>query len=271
MSLRRYLRRQVAEVGKQEWLNWPYHLDPQGIRVERVSVTVPNLPLHLEGFAIGVLSDLHVGPLVRPNQARRAAQMLADLQPDLVLLAGDLVSDVEAVKEMGYVLAPLRGAFAVLGNWDYGSESAFALCFRPAFRMLVNEGVEPVPGLWLAGLDDVLLGKPDLEAALAGAPIGAVRILLVHEPDFADRVRPEHQIALQISGHTHGGQIRAPLIGPLLLPTLGRKYHTGLRQAPACQVYTTRGLGVTHIPIRFLCPPEITLLTLTSTPHQTAT
>lgn len=258
-------------MGKREWLTWPYNLDPGAVRVERVSVSVADLPLHLNGFTIGVLSDLHVGPLIRPAQVRQAAVVLAGLQPDVVLLAGDLVSDVDAVRELGYVLAPLPGAYAVLGNWDYGSQAAFDLLFHPAFRMLVNEGVEPVPGLWLAGLDDVLWGKPNLEAALAGAPEGAVRILLVHEPDFADRVRPEHRIALQISGHTHGGQIRAPLIGPLLLPTLGRKYHTRLRQAPACQVYTTRGLGVTHLPVRFLCPPEITLLTLTPATEQPPT
>ena len=242
---------------------------PRHVVLERVTVQVPDLPPGLAGYTIGVLTDLHLGALVATEFVRRAAEMLASEQPDLVVVLGDLVSEESAVRELPVALAPLGGAaVGVWGNWDLSVEGAME---QRVVRMLVNEGFAPVPGLWVAGVDDTVLGEPDLAKALAGAPPApgaggaaraAVRILLAHEPDFAEQVKPEHNIALQLSGHSHGGQIRLPLVGPLMLPPGGRKYPMGLRQARACQVYTSRGVGTAHLPIRLFCPPEVTLITL---------
>jgi predicted MPP superfamily phosphohydrolase len=238
-----------------------YGVVPDRIAVERVRIEVDGLPPHLEGFTIGVLSDLHLGPLVREEFVRSAAEKLAAERPNLVVVAGDLLSHHDYTKVVPGVLEPVQGALAVLGNWDYYAGTPW---FGTGLRWLINRGVEVAPGLWVAGVDDTLYGRPDLRQALAGAPDGAVRILLCHEPDFADAVKPEHRIALQISGHSHGGQVRLPLFPPLLLPKRGRKYVAGLYAAPACHVYTTRGLGVAHLPLRLNCPPEISLLTLAS-------
>lgn len=239
-----------------------YRLNAAAVPVERVTVPIVGLPAHLHGYTLGVLTDLHIGPLLGPERVAAVAERLAAMRPDLVVVAGDLVSAADAAGQLDRALAPVQGALAVPGNWDYRTKAIPALLGCASVRFLLNEGVEAAPGLWIAGLDDALSGRPDIGRALAGAPEGAVRILLAHEPDVAARVRAEDRIALQISGHSHGGQIVLPLLGAALLPTLGRRYPTGLARAPHCQVYTSRGLGVAHLPIRWNCPPEITLITL---------
>lgn len=235
-------------------------VEPREYRLEQHAIPIAGLSRHLAGFKIGVLTDLHLGPLVSTDLIHRAVAALAAQKPDLTLIAGDMTSTPDALADLEEVLAPVAGALAVLGNWDFRHRHH---PYR-AVRLLMNEGLLVAPGLWIGGLEDGIWGEPDLDAAMRGAPDDAVRILLAHEPDLADLVQPEHRIALQVSGHSHGGQVRLPLVGPLLLPPLGRKYPAGLASAPSCQVYTSRGLGMTHLPIRFGCPPEITLLTLTN-------
>jgi len=240
---------------------YAFLIEPDRLVVERVRLPVPGLPPHLDGFTIGVISDLHLGPFVPARRIRRAAGVLARARPDLTIVAGDFVSAPEAVAQLPEALAPLKRPVGVLGNWDWRVP---AMRTQTIVRLLINDGFEAAPGLWVAGVDDSRRGRPDIDAAMAKAPKSAIRILIAHEPEVADRVRPDHRVALQISGHSHGGQVRLPLIGPLLLPRLGRKYHTGLSAGPACPVYTTRGVGMVHLPVRFLCPPEVTLITLTT-------
>lgn len=124
--------------------------------------------------------------------------------------------------------------------------------------------------LWIAGIDDVLTGAPDLHNALRQVPVGDVTILLAHEPDYADAAS-RFPVHLQLSGHSHGGQVRLPLLGAPILPSLARKYPAGLRQVGNLQLYTNRGIGVIDPPIRINCPPEITLLTLRSAMRGKAT
>lgn len=186
------------------------------------------------------------------EQGCQIAEKLAALKPDLVVVAGDMTAITGTGKVhrlIDQALAPIKGAYGVLGNWDYDHHSVpvgvrpLPMGVKPqsTVRLLANEGVLVVPGLWLAGLDEGIFGDPDVDKAVVGAPEGAVRILLAHEPDLADLVRPEHQVALQISGHTHGGQVRIPFLQPILRPPLGRKYFVGLNKAPACHVYTSGG------------------------------
>lgn len=242
------------------WKHLLIQYKPRHIRLERVAVPVKSLPLHLEGITIGVISDLHLGTLGSFARVHHAATMLAAAKPDLIIVAGDLTSKPEAEPLLDEALAPVQGAYGVLGNWDYSFPPKVRR--QRAIRLLINEGLLVAPGLWIGGVDDGLMGKPDIDRAMSGAPDDAIRILIAHEPELADRVTAEHRIHLQISGHSHGGQIRLPGWGPILLPRMGRNYHTGLNRAPHCLVYTTRGLGMSHLPFRVLCPPEVTLLTL---------
>jgi predicted MPP superfamily phosphohydrolase len=159
------------------------------------------------------------------------------------------------------------GIFAVLGNHDQ--------C-NPQFiiRSLENHGITVLRNyalhvesggarFWIAGVDDVLEGNARLDESLRTIPRGEATILLAHEPDFADAAR-RYPVDLQLSGHSHGGQIRLPLAGATYLPPLARKYPSGLRRLGPLTLYTNRGLGTVVLPIRFDCPPEVTLLTLRS-------
>jgi len=270
LNRRQFLKTTLGLVaGAAGLAAYPTLLEPNWIRLERLTFPVPGLPADLDGYTIGVLADLHMGPLVPVGRVRRAAAMLAAQKPDLVMVAGDMTGHVEMEEAHRMVddgLAPVKGAYGVLGNWDYfhydGRLKFYGIKPQSTVRMLVNEGVEVAPGLWLGGLNEGIFLDADVDKALAGAPRGAVKLLLAHEPDLADLVRPDHGVALQISGHTHGGQVRLPVAGPLILPPMGQKYVAGLCKAPACHVYVSRGLGTTQVPVRLFCPPEITLIQL---------
>jgi predicted MPP superfamily phosphohydrolase len=115
--------------------------------------------------------------------------------------------------------------------------------------------------LWLAGIDSVLGRTSDLQRALTGVPRDEPIILLAHEPDYADHAA-RFGIDLQLSGHSHGGQVRIPGVRPIYLPPMARKYYAGGYQVGALALYTTRGIGTIGVPFRFACPPEATVVVL---------
>jgi predicted MPP superfamily phosphohydrolase len=160
-----------------------------------------------------------------------------------------------------------HGVFSVLGNHDHMTNKRVVLTGlkESGLPVLINDGVTLSRGqqvLYLAGLDDGRRGHPDLPKALEKRPGQVPTILLVHEPDFADTYSTDGTISLQLSGHSHGGQIRLPGVGALALPRYGRKYDQGLYRVQDMWLYTTRGIGVTGPPIRLNCRPEITEITL---------
>ena len=250
--------------------SWTLKIEPRWLVVEEVIVPLRRLPLALDGLRIAHLSDLHLGPDIRAEHLEEAAALTMSLQADLIVLTGDYVTrraeyGPGLVKPLSRLRAPL-GVYATLGNHDHwaGAQeitshlaAAGLSVMRNASRPITRDGAT----LWLVGLDDVWFGSGDLREALAGIPSDACKVALVHEPDFADQ-SARHGIDLQLSGHTHGGQVRLPGLGPLILPKWGRKYPIGLQRAGGTWVYTSRGVGLVPPPIRFNCPPEIALLTL---------
>lgn len=236
----------------------------------RLDVPITGLPPALDGLRIGHLTDLHLGPYFRPEQARPAVDLLRAAAPDLIAMTGDLIDErrrelVPAAQLMAGLSAPL-GVYGVLGNHDHrpgGARLLAALAeHAPQVHILVNDACRvplPTAELWVAGIDSIYLGLADPEAALAPVPPSAACLFLTHEPDAADYLpRP---VTLSLAGHAHGGQIR--LGGrPLLLPPLGRQYHGGLNQSRTSPIYTGRGVGWTGLPLRLGCPPEVALLRL---------
>jgi predicted MPP superfamily phosphohydrolase len=243
-------------------------IEPQWLAVERVNVPLPGMPADLNGFTIVQLSDLHRGPEVTQEDLARAVTLALQQEADLVVLTGDYVSDSAAYAfSCADALSPLLASgdvLACLGNHDHWTDAdtvAGALA-GAGLTVLRNTAREVADGLWVAAVDDVWERYADLEKALEEVPAGAEVVLLAHEPDYADEVAADGRVSLQLSGHSHGGQVRLPFIGPPLLPYLGRKYPAGLYRVGGMWLYVNRGVGLISPPVRFNCRPEVTQLTL---------
>jgi predicted MPP superfamily phosphohydrolase len=245
------------------------------IKINRQPVPVPNLPGALAGTTVAVLADLHHGPFVGIAFIREAVRLANALRPDLIALVGDYAHKgpqaqaqlPPCLEALSRLHAPL-GVFAVPGNHDMQDEGRVyqELISATPLTDLTNrsERVSANGGrLWLAGVDDLWWGRPDLGRALKGVPEGAPVVLLCHNPDFAEE-SPDERVGLMLSGHTHGGQVYLPALGSPWIPSrYGAKYRCGLVQGPASRVLVSRGLGEAGVPLRLNVPPEINLLTLT--------
>jgi uncharacterized protein len=240
--------------------------------VERVSIPIAGLPAAAEGLRIVQLSDIHLFPHTTIELVRHVVAEVNRLAPDLVLLTGDYVLETaDSIAELAPALAqmnPRQGIFSVLGNHDIWTNKTAVTdgLVKAGIPVLHNKGLVPggiKPLFYLAGMDDGWGGEPDLPSVMANHTGNLPTILLFHEPDFADRFAVEPRLSLQLSGHSHGGQVRIPGIGAPILPRYGRKYDMGLYRVKEMWLYTTRGVGVIGVPIRLNCRPEITEITLT--------
>lgn len=247
-------------------------IEPQKLTVESVAIPISQLHPALEGFRIVQLSDFHLHPHTQLPLIEKAVVQANALRPDLVVLTGDFVLEsIESIFELAPVLGQLNaryGVFCIMGNHDLKMNDIIVPRGLADERLPVlrNQGVLLPVGagkLYLAGVDDGIYGRPHLGRTMANWQPGATTVLLAHEPDFADAYVRDSRIALQLSGHTHGGQVNVPGYGPLILPRYGKKYHTGLYRLQHMWVYTNRGIGMGGIPVRFNCAPEITEITLT--------
>ena len=234
--------------------------------VDRIPLAIKNLHPNLEGFTIVQITDVHLYPMTQPDLIEKSVIMANGLNPDLVVLTGDYVwQELDAIDELAPILAGLNakyGVFSTLGNHDYwlDADVITGAMESAGLPVLINQGLSIQHGkgtIYIAGLDDGWSGKPDLNKTLDRADPTEPVILLCHEPDLADRYSLDGRVNVQLSGHTHGGQIRIPGIGALILPYLGRKYDLGLYRVNDMLLYTNRGLGVISEPVRLNCPPEI--------------
>jgi len=248
--------------------------------VERITVAVPPGHEGLAGCRLAFLSDTHVGPFVSPAQLTVAVNLAVAESPDLVLLGGDYISEAPRfADDAARALAPLAraaplGAVAVLGNHDlvFGGPEVTRALEDIGIEVLRNRAVAVTTSsgtFWIAGIDDAMVGNPDPVATVAPIPPGAAILALWHEPDGAAEVATVGAF-VQLSGHSHGGQVRLPGIGPVALPPGGRRYPIGLNHVDGMPVYTSRGVGIYRPPMRINCPPEITLVTLTAPKPESA-
>ena len=253
------------------------------IDVAHRDVELRGLAPDLQGMRIVQLSDIHMDNFTEPFFLRRVIERINQLKPDAVFLTGDFVTSSEnlisvahkAAWQCAAILRELecRSVYAALGNHDVIAGSAeVESALRGSGVNVVRNSYLPIERgsgrLWLAGLDDPLVGRPNLDAAIPES-IRGVRnepvVLLCHAPDYAARVQahPAGQaVDLMLSGHTHGGQIRLPLIGALVLPPMGQRYIEGWFQLGRMRLYVNRGIGTIGLPFRLDCPPEITVFTL---------
>lgn len=237
------------------------------VTVERIHCGARGLGVRLR---VAFLCDLHFGPYIRRRTVASWVDAALAERPDLVIVGGDLVDgwageDVEPLlQELDRLRAPL-GTFAMWGNHDYirfGDPSEFGRRLdRIGITVLENRGTLVRDDLFLAGLDDVGEGEPDMAATLAGRPEDAACLLVAHNPEALTDVPPE--VDLTLCGHTHGGQINVPGIGPLVKAShYTQRLLRGWSRQQALG-YVSRGLGVSLVPFRLNCPPELTVVDLT--------
>lgn len=240
--------------------------------IRRINVTLNRLPPRFSGFRIALLSDIHLGFFFSSLNFSSVTEKINLLKPDVVCFAGDFLDSGASHGVMESVIPALSkldapfGKYAVLGNHDHwaGSKRLISGLGRGGVRVLINDRVSLKKGddrIFFIGLDDVLAGKPDLERAAGEIPETACKILIVHEPDYAVYTS-KFPVDLQLSGHSHGGQVCLPFLGPVVTSRLGKKYPSGLYRVDKLMLYTTRGLGTTVLPVRFFCRPELTIITL---------
>lgn len=253
-------------------------IEPNLPEVVRQEIALRRWPQRMDGFTIALLSDFHYDPYFSVHPLRTAIGMVNELRPDLIVLTGDFVSvpwfgnptaGAAAAQPCAQLLRQMRavhGLWAVMGNHDNETDPnrVTGVLRENGIQVLRNQSA-PIEKdgsrFWLAGIDDLLGSTADISATLRGIPSHEATVLLAHEPDYADHAA-SYPVDLQLSGHSHGGQVRIPLVRPLILPPLGRKYIWGRYQIRDLTLYTNPGLGTVEIPVRLNCPPEITLLTL---------
>lgn len=236
-----------------------------------------------DGFRIAQLSDIHMDEFTEAFFLRRVVERVNSLRPDAVFLTGDYVSDgigtrkyaIGAGWQCANILKELqcKQVYASLGNHDVAVSSHEVTEALTANGISVlNNSCLPMEHsggrFWLAGLDDPVLGHPNPELAIPASirnlPSEPV-VLMCHAPDYADQLLTTAvggAVGLMLSGHTHGGQIRLPLVGALITNKLGTKYVQGGFRLGGLQLYVNRGIGTSGLPFRLDCLPEITLLTL---------
>jgi predicted MPP superfamily phosphohydrolase len=252
--------------------------EPNLPRLVMKEIALRRWPSRLDGFRIALLSDFHYDPVFSVHPIKTAVGMVNALAPDLIVLTGDFVSApavgrsakaAAAAEPCAQLLSGLHaphGLWAVLGNHDVVTD------WHRVMKALRSVGIQVLSNFstaierdggrfWLVGVDDVLEKRADLHKAMHSTPSDEAAVLLAHEPDYADYVA-QYPVDLQLSGHSHGGQVRLPFLPPLYLPGLAKKYVMGLHQVGGLTLYTNVGIGTVGIPVRLNCRPEVTLLTI---------
>jgi predicted MPP superfamily phosphohydrolase len=257
------------------------------IEVTHHDMPLAGLPAVFDGMKIVQLSDIHMDEYTEPFFLEHVVERINGLHPESVFMTGDYVSDgrlprkmaVGAAWQCANILKKLscRNLYAILGNHDLGigPEDVTEALTANGITVLRNACL-PIERagsrFWLAGTDDPVVGNPDLDLAIPhsirNVPHEPI-VLLVHAPDYANVLLDDpasKAVHMMLSGHTHGGQVRLPLVGALYLPGWGRRYvegwfHLGGWWNPL-SLYVNRGIGTVGVPFRLNCPPEITLFTL---------
>jgi len=242
--------------------------EANSISIENIKIRLKRLPKELDGFRLVHLSDIHHSPFTSLEHISRVVEVSNRLKPDMFVLTGDYVShETEYIAPVAEVLARLEaehGIYACLGNHDHWTDAELVThLFRgEGINLLINEGFRfEARGakLWLAGVDDLMVGKTDVKAALDGSKDGEFKLLLAHNPQIVRRAA-RYDVDLMLSGHTHGGQVKLRDEDKRILPR--RKLSSGLHRRQNTQVYITRGIGTVVLPVRYQCPPEISVIEL---------
>lgn len=242
--------------------------EANSLSLERVEIKLERLPKKLDGFRIIHLSDIHHSPFTNLEHITRTVKIANRLKPDMFVLTGDYVShETEFIAPVAQVLSKLEAEFgthACLGNHDHWTDADEIIKYfrQEKINLLINEGFRMTvrdSSFWLGGVDDYMVGKTDVPASLRGSFPDEMKVLLAHNPVII-RQAARFGIDLMFSGHTHGGQVKVRESKNKLFAR--RKLTNGLHRRKNTQIYITRGIGTVVLPVRYQCPPEISLIEL---------
>ena len=248
-------------------------VEPRMVDIVETTVRINGLPAELGGFRVCQITDVHHSYVVGLEYIRKVVEEANRLSPDLVVLTGDYIDAdrkymAPSIEALSYLKARC-GTLAILGNHDHFTGSGYAedVIASHKIPLLRNSHIyieSKGSALCVAGVADFLEDTPDASVALKGVDPSVPRLLLSHHPDYAEALPAGERVDLVISGHTHGGQVRLPFgHAPVMPSSYGQKYSGGLVKLDrGTQVYVSRGIGVSLIPVRFNCPPELTLIKL---------
>lgn len=279
LTRRQFIKRMTAGIAGFVGIgalgySYAWYIEPRLLSRQMYVIEHPKVPRAFHNFKILQFSDTHLGFHYDLEQLEKLVRKINEEEPDLLLFTGDLVDEPQTYPfspRLVDVLKKLhasKGKYWIYGNHDhggYGTEKIQQVMDASGFQLLQNEHRSIKNGnasFTLAGLDDVMLGKPDIARALYGADEELFTLLMVHEPDVADRFT-DRAVDIQLSGHSHGGQVQLPLIGHLITPPYADKYvegHYSITQT--FDLYVSRGIGTTRLPYRFLCRPEYSVFQL---------
>ncbi|QED47348.1 metallophosphoesterase [Cytobacillus dafuensis] len=267
----------VAGVGAGGYY-YAGHIEPMLLDINHHTIVKKSIPKSFNDFKIVQFSDTHLGFQYDRQQLIELIEKINKLKPDIIFFTGDLMDAPNKYQEGNQLIPLLKklyapfGKFAIYGNHDhggYGSNIYKSIMEQAEFKLLQNSNQKITlldgSAIYIIGIDDAMLGKPDLMTALNGVPEDSFKILLSHAPDLADEAK-EFNIQLQLSGHSHGGQVKIPFIGALVKPPFAEIYHEGFYEIgdTPLTLYVNRGIGTTRLPFRFLSKPELTVFTLLS-------
>jgi len=276
ISRRQFLKR-TFQLGSISLLaSYPLLIERMTVLTNEYRIAVPNLPEAFSGFRIVQLSDIHYGRLTPLIFIKGIVERANDLKPDLIACTGDYVyrkSSSDEIDEVWQVLSRLsapHGVWSVLGNHDHWSDAARAdYWLKKNGQDLRHKAVRIErngQALWLAGAGDLMEDHRNLDQVLTKIPDRDCRIVLAHNPDTADSDY-SRRIDLILAGHTHGGQVQIPFYGPPYLPVRNKNYVSGVvTTSRSSQMFISRGIGWSILPVRFNCYPEIAVLELVPKP-----
>lgn len=254
-------------------------IEPSLLEIKQLEIIHERIPSSFNGKKIVQFSDTHLGFQYSLGKFTGLVDTINDLQPDIIVFTGDLMDEPNKYLETNQLAPILKklhaplGKYCIYGNHDhggYGSEIYRDIMNTAGFTILLNSAVsvalEDNSFISLLGIDDRMLGRPDITTAIKNVPNNCFKILLSHAPDMADTAS-SYPIDWQLSGHSHGGQVKLPFIGALVIPPFAKIYQEGhyiVRGSHELNLYVNRGIGTTRLPFRFMAKPELTVFTLKS-------
>ncbi|NRD78703.1 metallophosphoesterase [Bacillus sp. BRMEA1] len=251
-------------------------IEPVLLETSEREIRHPLIPKAFDGVKIIQFSDTHLGFHYNLNQFGNLINKINSLKPDLIFFTGDLMDEPNKYPKINQIVPHLQrlraplGKYCIYGNHDhggYGTEIYRNIMETADFTILLNRSIpisyKGANRIYLAGIDDAMLGKPDIPVSLKKVPQNHFTILLSHAPDLAEEAA-KYPIHWQLSGHSHGGQVKIPFFGALVIPPFARIYQEGhyLIGENPLNLYVNRGIGTTRLPFRFMVKPELTVFTL---------